>query len=520
MASLSPILTLGKLWQVKEWRWDRLLEHLRREGWLIQLFGLARPAVVVAFNVLFLLRILPFTLWMFAFLLALDALCLAQFSLRKQKKPVWTQKALMIVSTSIVLTFLLALACAWPVTPLAPVFLPLLVLLQPFVLALAWLLWRPVDYILKERIVRRAKQLRGQHPDLTVIGITGSVGKTTTKELVACVLADLHPHVTPAFVNSEIGVARWMIQMLSSPEFRHSPIVLRNSPHLSQTDQKPGGKVFVVEMGAYRKGEIAYMSEYIRQTIGVVTFVGTQHLALFGSQENLQQAKSEILTHLLPEGHAFLNGDSPLCKELKDVCPCPVTIVGTGGVEDLEAFDIEETPTGIRFRALDTAFDVPIHGTHNVTNVLLAIAVAQHMGIGLLTMRERLRTFTPPSHTFNVRKEGSVLVLDDTHNSSAASFKAGIAWARSQPYPRKILLTSGLIELGEAQEESEKELGILASKVFDTVIFLTDKSIRAFQEGFGRPVHIYGKDMPAIPPDSLLACIGRMSESTWKRLLP
>ena len=137
----------------------------------------------------------------------------------------------------------------------------------------------------------------------------------------------------------------------------------------------------------------------------------------------------------------------------------------------------------------------------------------------LRDIAQRLRSYQPPSHTFAVHTERSVTYLDDTHNSSAASFKAAIAWARTQPFEQKILLASGLIELGEEQDRTHSELGSQARGIFDRVIFLNKKSGGQFATGFGS-VEILSKDAAQIPPDSLLVCIGRMPLSTIQRLIP
>lgn len=490
---------------MKEWRWDRLREHLGRDR-IRSLIGVVRPAIVGLYAACALLWIggvvviVPLRLLIPATLALLAALAVAQIVLRRQKLPVWTQKARLLVGLAFTLTALAALSLA-----LLPgqILLPLLPVLQPLPIGAAWLLLLPLDRHLKRRILERAQAVRHQYADLIVIGITGSVGKTTTKELVAHALRDLDPLLTPAHVNTELGVAQWLI---------------RDLPEYMAERERPG--VLIVEMGAYRKGEIALMSSYVQQTIGIVTYVGSQHMALFGSQEALFEAKAELVTHLPTNGRAFLNGDNAFCRRMAALAPCPSTIVGTGGPAGLEAFDIAETSTGIRFTADGVAYDVPLHGTHNVTNALLAVAVARHLGIEPRVIRERLRLFIPPAHTFAVREERGVRILDDTHNASEASFRAGVAWAKSQPVERKVLLTSGLIELGEEQERVEKELGALASPIFDRVIFTAKHAEGAFPAAYGKPIEHLSQTTQPVPAGALLVCVGRMSQPMIARLLP
>lgn len=495
VASVSPLLTLAAFWQLKEWRLDRVQEHLGREGWTGVLFGSVRPLVLAAYAVAVLFS--P-DMWIggvtMGALLVLAGLAGAQLLLRRQPHPVWTLKAKVIVAAGLLLNLLLSVILART----APVFLPLLPLLQAVIVTLCWLAFWPVDYALKRRTFEKAIALRGRFSSLTAIGITGSVGKTTTKELIAHVLGD-DALATPEHVNSEMGVAQWLLRALPSSE----------------------KKFLIVEMGAYRSGEIANLCRIVQPSLGVITFIGTQHMALFGSQEALINAKGELLESLPEDGHAFLNGDCAPCAAMRTKCRCPVTVVGTGGANDLEAFDIEETPHGIRFTADGMSYTLPLHGTHNVVNVLLAIAVCRKAGLSADVIAKRLRTFVPPHRTFEVRTERGVTLLDDTYNASAASFKAAIAWARSQPFEQKTLLTDGIIELGEEHERTHRELGASARDVFQRVIFLHEKTSEDFAQGYGKPLEFLEKMTPdPVQPGSLLVCVGQMPPSVLRRLLP
>lgn len=507
LASLSPLLTAARLFQLKEWRWDRLREHLREEGWFRQIFGLLRPVLLGLFGFLGFLGFLSDDTWLLITLVALAAASLFQIALRRQPSPVWTQKAVVLFATSLAFTGILSLTLSLPPTPyslLATPYSPLTVaipLLSPFLLFLSWLLFLPLDRFLKRRVMARAEALRERKRKLIVIGVTGSQGKTTTKELLKHILRDRSPLVTPEHVNSEMGVAEWLNREL---------------PKIADDDER----ILVIEMGAYRQGEIRLLCAIAQPTMAVLTGIGTQHMALFGSQENLLAAKAELLEALPETGRAYVNGDHDLAREAAKHARCPVTIVGTGGACDIEAFDIEETPRGIRFRAGDTLFEMPLHGTHNVTNVLLAVACAQALGIPLPVCTLALRTFAPLRHTFDVRMENGVTILDSTHNASPASFAAAIEWARGQPAERKVLVTSGLIELGEVEERTHAELGALSAKVFVEAFFTKDRSRKAFERGFGRPVALLPKQPAPLQPGSLLVCVGLVTEERIRSLLP
>ena len=488
-ASVSPLLTFANLWQIKEWRIDRLKEHLRSEGWFSQLFGKIRPGLLILFV---LLGISGMRMWQNNLLLVLVLLNCAQIAARRQPKPVWTLKAIAIVGLSLLINIYLAYQL-----PATDYRLPILIpYIQPFVAFVAWLAFYPIDRFLKQRILKQAKNLREKHSDITVIGITGSVGKTTTKELLKHVLAKHSMLATPEYVNSEIGVARWLIANLP---------------------KKP--EVMVVEMGAYRKGEIATLSSIAKQNMGIITSIGRQHLALFGSQEQLRDAKAEIIDALPADGHAFLNADNALCVSVKKQAPCPTTMVGTGGTADLEAYDIEETANGMRFTVQQQQFDIPLHGTHNITNVLFAIAVSQKLGITLPKIAAQLRSFHMPESTFSVTKQNTITLLNDTHNASPSSFRAGLRWAQTQPADYCVLLTSGLQELGKDQDATHTELGSLAAGVCDRVVFLHKRNAKHFEKGYEKPVELFSATTEPVPPNSLLLCIGRLPKSAINQLL-
>ena len=163
---------------------------------------------------------------------------------------------------------------------------------------------------------------------------------------------------------------------------------------------------------------------------------------------------------------------------------------------------------------------MPLHGTHNVTNVLLAIAVARHLEIETGIIDKQLSTFTPPHSTFAVRKNKEVTILDDTHNASPESFRAAIAWAKSQPANNKILLTPGLIELGNTEDIIHRELGTQASEIFSRVIFTGKHGIDAFAKGYTGDVERLSKQTKSIHSGDLLLCVGRVSEAAINRILP
>ncbi|MDA1292613.1 MAG: Mur ligase family protein, partial [bacterium] len=231
------------------------------------------------------------------------------------------------------------------------------------------------------------------------------------------------------------------------------------------------------------------------------------------------KAKGELLEALPKDGKAFINGDNSLCESMKDRCKCKVISVGTRGHADLEALEIEETGAGIRFTVEKQTFSLKLHGTHNVTNVLLCVAIAKELGVTLSDAATRLRTFEPPHHTFSVRKEQGITILDDTHNASPSSFRASLAWAKSHPAKKKILITPGLIELGKDEDRIHRELGAASNGVIDRVIFTGKHGRAAFAKSFTGTVEVISKDTEKTSNGDLLLCIGRTSTKQIDQLI-
>lgn len=497
-ASLSPLLTFGALFQLKEWRVDRLGEHLRREGRFRSLWGWIRPAVV-----LLALMILPWeesNFWVLALLSILTSLNVAQIVAGRQRFPVWTKKAVLVCVLSML--FLGIIGILLVITDWA-VLGCIVVLILPAIVLLAWTLLLPLDAVLKKRIYAKAKRARASLPqNAVVIGIAGSVGKTTVKELLAHLLQDLHPIATPAHVNSELGVAGWF------------------SMKTQDARRKTHAPPFIIELGAYRKGEIRLMCDYLQPTIGVMTALGGDHLALFGSEDAIVEANAELLEALPKNGHAFLLADNKRTHDLSNVPRCPVTLAGMASDAVVRARLPVVSAEGIAFTIDNEECTAPLQGLHNVLNAALAIAVARHLGIDMKRIVQLLNTFHPLEHTFRLQHQKGITLLDDTYNVSVLSFAAAIEWARNREEKPKILLTSGLMEIGKEEDRHLRALGEQAAAVFDRVIFTTSAGMDAFQKGFTKPLELLTSKTMRSTEGSLLVCIGRMPLAHISRLLP
>lgn len=495
IALLSPMLTLTYVWQLKEWRLDRLYIHFIETKNIQPLFHYKRNAIVV-FGLLSII-IAPQIITELC-LIALASLSLLQVILKKQPLPVWTQKAQLFIGITIALNIIvLAISQSiWPHNLAVPLGL---ISLQPLCLAVSWLLLYPLDYFLKKRILNKAAALR-RTLTCTVIGITGSVGKTTTKELIKALLDPADTWVTPEHVNSELGLANWLIHKMQASSQR---------PH-----------IMVLEMGAYKKGEIALMCSIFKPSIGVITLIGDQHIALFGSQQSLLEAKSELLASLPASGHAVINGDDAKTLQTLQFTTACIHTVGVVSTNTYQALQVTENQTGLQFKVDAHIYQTNFNGLHNVSNILLAMQVAQLVGVPIGAIQKRLAATLPPSKTFTVYTKHSCTILDDTHNSSSSSMLSAIAWAKDRPEAYKTLLCSGLIEQGHNRPAIHKKIGSACNGIFEQVICTNKIAAEELQQGFSGTVQTWHQKIATVPAGSLLVCTGRMPVAHINTLLP
>jgi UDP-N-acetylmuramoyl-tripeptide--D-alanyl-D-alanine ligase len=290
-----------------------------------------------------------------------------------------------------------------------------------------------------------------------VVGITGSYGKTTTKVCVGAVLAEHEPTlITPASFNSYLGVIRTI------------------NEHL-----EPAHRDFVVEMGMYRAGDITELCELVHPQIGVLTAIGPVHLERMGSIEAIADAKAELALALPPDGHLVANGDDRRCREIA----ARVSV-------DTVLYAIEDPDAHVRAENIGLAdgrthFELVIGderiavssgllGRHNVSNLLAAAAVGHLRGMSKADIARGLAAVEPPEHRLQPipNPRAGIVVIDDAYNSNPAGAAAALEVLHSHPAKRRILVTPGMVELGEQEEELNEAFGRQAAAVCDQVILV------------------------------------------------
>lgn len=496
---MIPLVLLGGgiLWALQiRTRLTRFLHLLQLEGynsprfvrWLRQRPGqiMDKPELVVeillliAYLVLFLgtratalgAYAVP-TLWFLA-----GGYLLVYGKRRKPRKPlVYTARALRILAGTVALGALTALGCWAVLGGGAPAFLPAFVaamlvsqMAAPLVL-LAHLALLPLEWVINAGYERSARaKIARVRP--RVIAITGSYGKTSTKFFLASILSRrFRVLMTPESYNTLMGITK----------------VIRGD--LTQEHQ-----LFVVEMGAFRRGDIKDLCDLTPPEIGILTAVGPQHLERFLALENIARAKYELIEALPPGGIAVFNADDEVCSRLADRAEqelkgLRVVRYGCGARAELTASDISLGTEGLRFmvnagsrgRAL---FETRLLGRHNVQNILAATAVALEMDMPLEEVGGGVRELEPPPHRLQILPGfGGVTVIDDAYSSNPAGARGALEVLALFKGGSRILVTPGMVELGPAEFEENKRLGILAAGVCDFVILVGRRRTLAILEG-------------------------------------
>ena len=382
-----------------------------------------------------------------------------------KKKYVYTGRVKRLYGHSFVAMGLLSLLLATSSVAVLPTLWPLLL---PFVVALCGLLAWPLEKLISECYFRDARRRLLRDPRLIRIGITGSYGKTSVKHILGTILAEKYPTlITPASYNTPMGVTRAIRERLSASY-----------------------QVFVGEMGARHVGDIRELCRLVRPTIGILTSVGPQHLDTFGTVERVASTKYELIEALPADGHAYFSDDGGICRALYARTTVPKTLVGLAAGEDIDVWSeqVAVSPAG-------SAFDLCIRGKgsircqtrllgeHNIANILTAAAVASDLGLTLKQIahgvsklepvKSRLELITPPN---------SFTIINDAFNSNPIGAKAALKVLAQFP-ARRIIITPGMVELGEREAEYNRAFGRDIAGAADIAIIVGKKRAQPILDG-------------------------------------
>lgn len=314
----------------------------------------------------------------------------------------------------------------------------------------------PCEKMIARHYVNDAKKILHSLPDIKVIGITGSYGKTGTKYILTRILSErFNVLCTPESFNTAMGVVRTIREKLRADT-----------------------EIFVCEMGAKNVGDIKEICDIVHPDMGLITSVGPQHLETFKSLDNVFKTKFELFDAVQKKGgFVFANGENTLIRERADAS---VTLYGMEGSLTYCAENITGGRGGSSFDlVLDSEcvqVSTKLLGKHNVLNIVGAAGLAYQMGVSAKEIAFAVSRLTPTEHRLELK--GSVkgsLLIDDAYNANPEGCLEAVNVLGSFEGMQKVIITPGLVELGEKEYECNKALGAAAANVCDKIIFVGQK---------------------------------------------
>lgn len=391
---------------------------------------------------------------------------------RKYKKPlVMTQRAWRIYLTAIALVALtVCVPLIWlaPAPRVAATILLATLFASPLFIIIGNLLLTPVEKAISRKYYNEAAGILRSMPDLKIIGITGSYGKTSTKHYLHRILSEqFDTLMTPGSFNTPMGVIRTVREYL-----------------------KPYNEVFIVEMGAKQKGDIKEICDLVHPHMGIITAVGEQHLESFKSIENVQSTKFELADALPADGTVVLNNDFPYVAN-RPVTNCRALryAVANPGGADYIVKDIQYQPTGSLFTIVEPdgselTLKTALVGECNISNLLAACIIALQLGMGRNRIRYAVEHIEQVEHRLNMKRTpGGVTIIDDAFNSNPDGSRMALDVLRGMTGGRRIVVTPGMIELGDKQFELNRKLGETIGKSVDIAIIVGQYNRDALTEG-------------------------------------
>ncbi|WP_349409434.1 UDP-N-acetylmuramoyl-tripeptide--D-alanyl-D-alanine ligase [Pseudalkalibacillus sp. SCS-8] len=392
---------------------------------------------------------------------------------KEKKKLVVTARVKRLMGTVIILVAVIAgfsfyfeLINTYALVPLLFTYVGLTIL-SYFVVLVANTINLPIEKRIAQGYFNDAERIINEAKHTEVIGITGSYGKTSVKHILHTILSS-HKNVlmTPESYNTKLGVTITVRNML-----------------------RPFHDYFIAEMGAKQENDIQEICDLVHQKYGILTAIGEQHLDTFKTLENIKKTKYEIIDSLPDDGIGFLNKDDKNIMSRKPQSNARIVYYG------IYADDLDYRAENISFSNKGTKFDVvtkdgtrieiqtKLLGEHNIYNIVAAVATAYELGVPAKRISTAAKKIQPVEHRMEIKKHSDkITIIDDAFNSNPVGSKMALE-VLSQMDGYKVLITPGMIELGDEEYDLNKRLGQHAAKVCDYVILVGKKQTVPLQDG-------------------------------------
>lgn len=321
---------------------------------------------------------------------------------------------------------------------------------SPMLLLLCHFIMLPIEILIKQYYIKKAKCKLAQK-DVKIIGITGSYGKTSTKNILASILEKCFKVCkTPLNYNTEMGLTKTILQKLDDEDF------------------------LIAEMGARHKGDIKKLCQIAKPDYCIITTVGAQHLQTFGNIETVMQTKSEIIENSKRDAVVFVNCDSPYSNKIYQHC-VKAKFATCRYSAYAYASDICYSQNGSTFILnLDNQqikIKTQLLGRHNIDNIVTAAAFAYYLGVSKNDIANAIKSLKATPHRLELIKKSNVCILDDSYNSNPTGSMEALN-VLSTFKGKKIVVTPGFVELGQESGEANFKLGVAIADVADNVIVM------------------------------------------------
>ncbi len=467
---IKSILFWLYLWQLKEYHLGRFLDHFRTEkGKKIFLNSLFISKII-----LFFLSLFYRSQFLFFFLIFIYFLEFLKFILdflgKKLLKPVFTKKMVFLMAVNFIFLIIYSFLSFEKSFHLCSKLL-LFDILTSAIASGILLFFQPLTVLARATIIKKAIKKRESFKNLLTIGITGSYGKTSTKEFLATILEEKFPGKvlkTKEHQNSEVAISKCILE-----------------------DLKKEHQIFIVEMGAYNKGGIKLLAKITKPKIAILTGVNEQHLATFGSMENLISAEGgrELIESLPEDGLVIFNGENEILKKIYQETKKRKKIVGLWKKDaDLSAANIKVKKEVLFFQVFSkdgdfADFNLNLIGAQNIQNILLAASCAKELGMSLREISKACSKIKREQSGIKlIKNKNNLNIVDSTYSANPSGVMAHLDYLKIWQ-GKKVIVMPCLIELGKATIEVHKKIGEKIGKICDLAIITTKERFKEIKEG-------------------------------------